>query len=50
MSANLKSSPKKKLKPKTERVFAIKLATVLLVQSKLLPPAALGIKDIKDNQ
>lgn len=32
---------------KQNGVFTNRLATILLVQSKLLPPSALGIKDLK---
>lgn len=35
-------------KAKKKDLFANKLATVLLVQSKLLPSSALGIKDLND--
>ncbi len=31
-----------------KNLFSAKLATLLLVQSKLLPPSALGIKDLKN--
>lgn len=33
---------------KKKAVFTKRLATVLLVQSKLLPPSVLGVKDLKD--
>lgn len=35
-------------KKKKSNLFANRLATILLVQSKLLPTSALGIKDLKD--
>lgn len=42
----LPSSPSKNEAKKN--LFSARLATLLLVQSKLLPPSALGIKDLKN--
>lgn len=33
---------------KRNSLFTNRLATILLVQTKLLPPSALGVKDLKD--
>ncbi len=39
----------KKVKKKgTQDFFTNKLATLLLVQSKLLPPEAIGLKELDD--
>lgn len=35
---------------KKKNLFANKLATLLLVQSKLLPPSALGLKNLEDKR
>lgn len=35
-------------KNKQEELFQRRLATILLVQSKLLPPSVLGLKDLND--
>lgn len=44
--ASLKS--KSQNKPRKAQSFANRLATILLVQTKLLPPSALGVKDLKN--
>lgn len=49
MKKNLSSDTNLK-KGKRKVLFAQKFATLLLVQSKLLPASALGIKDLKENQ
>lgn len=34
---------------KGRELFTNRLATILLVQTKLLPPSVLGVKDLKNN-
>lgn len=43
-----KISPQTDNKSKQKKLLADRLATILLVQTKLLPPSVLGIKDLKD--
>lgn len=43
------SSKNEGVNNKKKDFFGQKLATLLLVQIKLLPPSALGIKDLKSN-
>lgn len=47
MDSKVASSNTSKNKKKAN-LFIDRLATILLVQTKLLPPATLGIKDLKD--